>query len=127
MAQGSFPQAGEFELLKAVILTSSAKSIDITPNVLHIAFFEDTTKHAISGNILFQNSFAATSWGPLVGQEFLQLRIKTQGFEDPETNINYTKNVLASQNLIKSGDLKLDETQRNEAIQFAINILKEDE
>ena len=94
MAQGSFPQAGEFELLKAVILTSSGKSIDITPNVLHIAFFEDTTKHAVSGNILFQNSFAATSWGPLVGQEFLELRIKTQGFEDPESNINYTKNVL---------------------------------
>ena len=94
MAQGSFPQAGEFELLKAVILASSGKSIDITPNVLHIAFFEDTTKHAVSGNILFQNSFAATSWGPLVGQEWLELRIKTQGFEDPETNINYTKNVL---------------------------------
>ncbi len=87
-------QAGDFELLRAVILASSGKSIDITPNVLHIAFFEDTTKHAVSGNILFQNSFAATSWGPLVGQEWLELRIKTAGFEDPETNINYTKNVL---------------------------------
>ena len=48
MAAGEIQHAGEFELLWATIETSSGKAIDITPSVLHIAFFEDTTKHAIS-------------------------------------------------------------------------------
>ena len=95
MAAGEIQHAGEFELLWATIETSSGKAIDITPSVLHIAFFEDTTKHAISGNLLFQNSFAATSWGPLIGQEFLTLRLASQGFRGVDTYINYMQNVLS--------------------------------
>tara|TARA_R100001530_G_C4243349_1_gene135894 strand:+ start:120 stop:302 length:183 start_codon:yes stop_codon:yes gene_type:complete len=37
----------------------------------------------------------------------------------------YSLNGEVEVDMINRGDLKLDETQRNEAIQFAINIIKE--
>ena len=37
----------------------------------------------------------------------------------------YSLNGEVEVDMIASGDLELDETQRNEAIQFAINIIKE--
>ena len=73
---------GDFELVKAEITTSSGMVIDLSASIIHITIFEDTSMSAISGDILLQDSFALTSVGPIIGQEYLKLKIRTPTLTD---------------------------------------------
>ena len=64
---------GDFELSKAELITSSGMVIDLSASIINITIFEDTTMSSLTGDILLQDSFALTSVGPIIGQEYLKL------------------------------------------------------
>ena len=85
---------GDFELVKAEMITSSGLIVDLSASILNITIFEDTTMTAVSGDILLQDSFALTSLGPIIGQEYLKLKIQTPTLTDEEEIIDFTENVF---------------------------------
>jgi len=85
---------GDFKLEKAEIITSSGMVIDLSASIIHITIFEDTTKNSLSGDILLQDSFAITSVAPIIGQEYLKLKISTPSLKDEEHIIDFTENVF---------------------------------
>jgi hypothetical protein len=85
---------GDFELSKAELITSSGLVVDLSSSIINITIFEDTTTTAVSGNIMLQDSFAVTSTGPIIGQEYLKLKIKTPSLTEKEHIIDFTENVF---------------------------------
>jgi len=85
---------GDFELSTAKLITSSGMVIDLSSSIINITIFEDTAMTAISGDILLQDSFAISSVGPIIGQEYLKLKIKTPSLENKEHIIDFTENVF---------------------------------
>ena len=86
--------AGDFELIKAELITSSGMVIDLSDSIINITFFEDTGMTAVTGNLLVQDAAGLSSIGPIIGQEYLKLKIRTPTLTDEDQIIDYTENVL---------------------------------
>ena len=93
---GRIENPGDFEIEKALLITSRGFEADLIKgkNINSIAIFEDITNTHISGQIFLQNAVALSSIGPIIGQEYLLLKIKTSGFIDSDTMIDYSENAL---------------------------------
>ena len=87
-------RAGDFEINSAKIITSSGIEVDISTSIVIITFFEDTSYTALSGNILMFDSVNLAAIGPLIGQEYLKLKISTPTFKDKSAIIDFTENVF---------------------------------
>ena len=87
-------EAGDFKLEVAKLITTSGKEIDLAASIVALTIFEDTGSSTVTGNILLQDSVALTSLGPIIGQEYLKLKISTPSFTDESAVINFTKNVF---------------------------------
>ena len=85
---------GDFKLDKAELITSSGMVVDLSASILNITIFEDTGMTAVTGDILLQDSFALTSVGPIIGQEYLKLKIRTPSLIDEDHIIDFTENVF---------------------------------
>ena len=88
------PNPGDFEIEVAELISSRGLEQDLTPNIISITIYENINTTAISGQIFFSNAFALSSVGPLIGQEYLRLKIKTTSFTDTEAMVDYSENVL---------------------------------
>jgi hypothetical protein len=86
--------AGEFDISEAWIITSSGLEVDISTSIITLTLFEDIFQAAISGQILMFDAVALASIGPLIGQEYLSLKLKTPTLNDPDTTIDFTKEVF---------------------------------
>ena len=93
---GDITNPGDFEMEKAILITSRGMEVDlIKHNMINsIAIWEDITQTHVSGQIFLNNAVALSSIGPIIGQEYLLLKIKTAGFEEPDTMIDYSENAL---------------------------------
>ena len=69
--------AGEFVVEKAVIFTSEGVEIDIRKVLISIDIYENISTNAMTGTLIINDPVALLSTGPLIGQEYLSLRIKT--------------------------------------------------
>lgn len=101
---GGIQYAGEFDVSEAWIITSSGLEVDISTSIITITIFEDIFQAAISGQLLMFDAVALSSIGPLIGQEYLSLKLKTPTLNDPDTTIDFSKEVF----VIHSIDTKKD-------------------
>jgi len=85
---------GDFKILVAKIIASSGLEVDISSSIVNIVIYEDTGTTSITGEIMLQDAFALTNIGPLIGQEYLKLKIITPSLTEKENTIDYTENVL---------------------------------
>ena len=85
---------GDFNLATAEVITSAGLKINITPNIIQIDIFEDMTRNSIAGEILLQDSGGFVSEGPIIGQEYLRLKIQTPSLTNERDIIDFTKNVF---------------------------------
>ena len=92
---------GDFEIQTAKIITSAGIEVDLLKNnmVAHIVLYEDTTMSSLSGEILLSDAFAFTNVGPIIGQEYLKLKIKTPSITDKENTIDFIDNVFVINSL----------------------------
>ena len=95
-------EAGQFEVEHCILFTSEGYEIDLTKSISEIQFFENIYANAISGYITLFDTFALSNIAPLLGQEYLQLRIRTPTIIDDVDKVNFVDNVLHIHKIIKS-------------------------
>ena len=93
MAKG-IQTAGEFEIEELNLVTTSGLEVDLTTSVIGLTLYEDIFSMTISGTIAIADSANLASYGPLLGQEYLHLKISTIGFDDESAVIDFSKNAL---------------------------------
>tara|TARA_B100001175_G_scaffold296547_1_gene285561 strand:- start:2576 stop:4009 length:1434 start_codon:yes stop_codon:yes gene_type:complete len=86
--------AGEFVVEHATIITSENVEIDIRKLLLSLDLYEDIYTPAISGVLMIKDPVAMQSTAPLIGQEYLQLKIKTPSKTDVEV-FNFVEDVFS--------------------------------
>ena len=68
-------EAGDFVIEEMKLLSSTGKEIPIAPSA--IVLYEDTNMSTISGDLVFANGMGLSGVTPLIGQEFLKLKIRS--------------------------------------------------
>ena len=87
--------AGDFQLEVIELITVSGMKIDLTASCMSITIYEDIFSLGLTGTIALGDSFNLPHHGPVLGQEYLRLRIKTPSFPDsPITAIDFSENVF---------------------------------
>lgn len=95
----SISEAGDFIIEELKIITSAGNEIAVTPTA--IVLYEDTAMSTVSGDMLFSDAIGLSGIAPILGQEFLKLRIRTPSFDGEDVIINYSDNLLAIQSVGK--------------------------
>ena len=94
MAEG-LTGAGDFELEVLDLVTVSGMRVDLKASCMGITIFEDLFSLALTGTIALSDSFNIPSHGPILGQEYLYLKIRTPSFTDASTtSIDFSENVF---------------------------------
>ena len=93
MAKG-IQTAGEFIIEELKLVTTSGLEVDLTTSVIGLTLFEDIFSMTISGTIAIADSVNLASYGPLLGKEYLHLKISTPTFKDESAIIDFSKNAF---------------------------------
>ena len=86
--------AGEFSIATCELITSSGLHVNLRDSVISITLFENLKNPMLTGSINIQDSFSLPSIGPLIGQEYLALKIMTPSIEDDDKVLDFTENVF---------------------------------
>jgi len=87
-------EAGDFKVDEVSITTSTGLVVDLLGSVMHVTFFESLENAAITGNILITDHVNLVATGPIIGQEFIKLKLRTPGMSGENGVIDFSKNVL---------------------------------
>ncbi len=93
MAEG-LEGAGAFKIDQLVLVTSTGLSVDLLTSVMGLTLYEDIETSCITGTIMIQDSVNLASFGPIIGQEYLYLKIRTPSLKGAESTIDFSKNVF---------------------------------
>jgi hypothetical protein len=91
--------AGDFTVDELSLITTTGLKVNLIPNVVKLTIFEDINQSCISGTITIQDSMNLSSHGPIIGQEFLSMKVRTSSVQDDDGIIDYTENLLAVHSL----------------------------
>jgi len=92
-------QAGDFTVDELSLITTSGLKVNLIPNVVKLTIFEDINQSCITGTITIQDSMNLSSHGPIIGQEFLSMKVRTSSVQDDAGIIDFTENLLAVHSL----------------------------
>ena len=98
MADG-LQHAGDFTVDEISLITTSGLRVNLLPSVVKLTIFEDINQSCISGIITIQDSINLSSYGPIIGQEFLSLKIRTPSVQEDGGIIDFTENLFAVHSL----------------------------
>ena len=88
----SLQRAGEFLIDKAELTTSQGITLNILAQIMHINIFEDIQLNAVSGTLFLSDTINIATVGPVLGQEYLSLKLSTTGgFGGSNGTIDFTK------------------------------------
>ena len=87
-------EAGDFKVDAVSITTSTGLVVDLLGSVMHITFFESLENAAITGSILITDHVNLVATGPIIGQEFIKMKLRTPGMSGENGVIDFSKNVL---------------------------------
>jgi len=104
MAKG-IQTAGEFILDELRLVTTSGLEVDLITTVIGLTLFEDISSMTISGTVAIADSVNLASHGPLLGQEYLHLKISTPTFKDESSVINFSKNAFLIHSVSKRQEI----------------------
>ena len=106
MAEG-LQHAGEFKIERCELITSSGMMIDLKTSIMGLTLFEDISSLTVSGSIIVTDSVNMVSHGPIIGQEYLYLKIKTPGFTAAGDGvIDFSENVFLVHSLAAREKIK---------------------
>jgi len=74
--------AGEFKLEELKIISSSGNVVDLSKSVLQIDLYESIFKNSISGSILIADTNNMVNNLPIIGQEYITLKVSTPSIEN---------------------------------------------
>ena len=85
--------AGEYQLDELLVHTSSGNIMNLTKAVQSIDIYEDMFSTALSGSITILDIDNIVENGPVIGQEYMTLKITTPSLDEQE--INFTNSSFA--------------------------------
>ena len=89
MTSKGLSYVGEFLIEEATIITSENLVLDIASNIGNINIFEDIENSAIMGEMVFSDPIGVDTVGPIIGQEYLSLVIKTPTVDEQENIFDF--------------------------------------
>ena len=95
MTVNTIQQAGEYTVDEMTILTSSGVVYDLRQMVQYIEIFEDVNRPVITGNIVIMDIDNMIENAPIIGQEFMSLKIRTPSFAKEDGIIDFLDNVFS--------------------------------
>jgi hypothetical protein len=88
-------KGGEFELIEAKLILSTGKSVGLKAGtILGLTIKENIFQYSLIGSIAIQDALNLGSFGPIIGQEYLKLKIRTPTIVDKDYIIDFTENAL---------------------------------
>ena len=94
MAQKELRSGGEFNILQCDLILANGQLNNLRSAVVGLTIFESINQFAITGTITIQDSYNLASYGPIIGQEYLKLKIATPNLKGGENTIDYSSNPL---------------------------------
>ena len=118
-------KAGSFHIEKLEIITSKGVVVNLLGALVHITFFEDIQSSSITGNCIINDLLNLSTIGPVIGQEYLRMKINTQGLSEDEGTFDFTDNLL----VVNSLTSKTEGASGNEflTIEFSTSELQKDQ
>ena len=84
-------RAGQYELQEAKIVSMNGTEVDLTLSLLSLTLFEDIFRFTISGVMVVQDSVNLSSMLPLIGQEYLILKLATASLSQENFIMDFTE------------------------------------
>jgi hypothetical protein len=101
MAEG-LQHAGQYIIEDLRLVTTSGLEVNLTTSVMGITLFEDIFSMTVTGTIAIMDSVNLASHGPLLGQEYLHLKIRTPFVnQDKSTTIDFSENAFLVHSISK--------------------------
>ena len=92
MAKKELRSGGEFNIIQADLVLSTGKVVGLTASIMGLTIFENINQLTVGGVITIQDAFNLASLGPIIGQEYLKLKIATPNLTGGDSVIDYTSN-----------------------------------
>ena len=106
MAEG-LQHAGQFTVDDLRLVTTTGLEINLINSVIGITLYEDIFSMTVTGTIAIQDSANLASHGPLLGQEYLHLKIRTPFVnKDKSTTIDFSENAFLVHSISKRQKFK---------------------
>jgi hypothetical protein len=80
--------AGEYVLKEASLVCSSGVTFDLKGTILSFEIFENLFSTSLSGSFMFVDTDNIVTNGPIIGQEYLYLKVGTPSLD--EHDIDFT-------------------------------------
>tara|TARA_R100001377_G_scaffold21922_1_gene11685 strand:- start:224 stop:1570 length:1347 start_codon:yes stop_codon:yes gene_type:complete len=104
VAEKKLKSGGEFDIIQADLLLSTGKVVGLRSSIMGLTIFETIDQFNITGSMSIQDAFNLASFGPIIGQEYLKLKIATPNFTGSGNTIDYSLSPL----MITSVDDRVD-------------------
>ena len=85
--------AGDYVLKEALLVSSTGVRLDLVGNILAFEIFENLFSTSLSGSITFADTDNIATNAPIIGQEYLYMKIGTPTLDDYDidfTNVPFT-------------------------------------
>ena len=92
MALTGLKSGGEFNILQADLILSTGKVVGLKASIIALTIFENINEDSLTGNLIMQDAFNLASFGPIIGQEYLKLKIATPSLSGEDNIMDYTDN-----------------------------------
>ena len=108
MTGNTIQQAGEYTVDEMTILTSSGVVYDLRQMVQYIEIFEDVNRPVITGNIVIMDIDNMIENAPIIGQEFMSLKIRTPSLGEEDGIIDFSDNVFSIFKIMSKDDASMN-------------------
>ena len=106
MAEG-LQHAGQYIIEDLRLVTTTGLEVNLINSVIGITLYEDIFSMTVTGTIAIQDSANLASHGPLLGQEYLHLKIRTPFVNKDKSNvIDFSENAFLVHSISKRQKFK---------------------
>jgi len=99
VAQSELKSGGEFDILQCDLVLTTGKVVGLKASIMGLTIFEGIDQLTVTGIMTIQDAFNLASFGPIIGQEYLRLKIATPNLKGGENTIDYTSNPFVVTNI----------------------------
>jgi len=92
VAQNELRSGGEFNIIQCDLVLTTGKVVGLKASIMGLSIFEGINQLTVTGTMTIQDAFNLASFGPIIGQEYLRLKIATPNLTGGENTIDYTSN-----------------------------------
>ena len=94
--------AGDYLIEKLELVTSAGTPIDLRSLYMGLTLYEDIFSLTVTGTLTIHDSTNLTSLGPIIGQEYLYIKIRTP-FDntDGSTTIDFSENAFIVHSIVR--------------------------